>query len=113
MNKVVFIAGILTVSVVGGIFFCAGMFMSSYMDSKPSTQEALISNKAEEKSDKDDTKQKEGESFFGKIANLMPGNEAKNAEVAAEAEDNKQQSAYINLDSLLNEIVATHDTADQ
>ena len=93
MNKVVFTAGVLTVVVVGGIFFCAGLFTGANVDK--GTKIVDIKDKHE---------------IIDKIYDKIPGKPPVK-KVAANDEEN--QNKPINIDNLLNEIVASHNTADE
>lgn len=92
MNKVVFTAGVLTVVVVGGLFFCAGLFTGANVD------------KAAEIVDV-----KGNQDIINKIYDKIPGKPPVKDAKDEEAPQNKP----INIDNLLNEIVASHNTADE
>lgn len=128
MNKVVFIAGILTVCVVGGVFFCAGLFMSSYVVSKPGDNKVEPASKTRGEDvlstlqeTTEDVKQK-GSVILDKIADLIPGKSTariintsndSRPNVTEKDEEITRSTTNINIDNLLNEIVSGHDTSDQ
>lgn len=106
MNKVVFIAGVLAVCVVGGLFFCAGLFTGANVSSDKKNNTVLIDAKNEKTS------------VIDKIYNMLPGKKAskkQNHDVGEnrEEEPSDNSGSNISIDNLLNEIVSSHETNDQ
>lgn len=105
MNKVVFTAGVLTVCVVGGLFFCAGLFTGTSVVEKENTAKIIDA--------------KDNKSLMSKIQGMIPGKKEQNtlktkAEKATqEVQKESKERSVINIDNLLNEIAASHDTNDE
>lgn len=106
MNKVVFIAGVLAVCVVGGLFFCAGLFTGANVSSNKKNNAVLIDAKGEKTS------------IMDKIYNMLPGEKTPkkqnhDAEENHEEEPSNNSGSNISIDNLLNEIASSHETNDQ
>ena len=105
MNKVVFTAGVLTVCVVGGLFFCAGLFTGTSVAEKEKTTKIIDA--------------KDNKSLMSKIQGMLPGKKVKETlktkaeKTTKEVLKKSKEQSVINIDNLLNEIVASHDTNDE
>lgn len=105
MNKVVFTAGVLTVCVVGGLFFCAGLFTGTSVAEKEKASKIIDA--------------KENKSLMSKIQGILPGKneqdtlKTKAEKVTQEVQKESKERSVINIDNLLNEIAASHDTNDE
>lgn len=111
MNKVVFTAGVLAVCVIGGLFFCAGLFFGTNV-SVVTEEGVKATKKIESGTDVKD-------SFINKLQDFVPSSKTKESTIEQHVntenivtDNNKKDKSAINLDSLLNEIVASHDTTD-
>lgn len=122
MNKVVLTVGSITVIVVGGLFFCAGMFTGADLNDKNNitVKEIIPQDMA--------TKLK------NKVTGLLNRNSNTEIKVLDTSDNQKlideddlallqspsksgilleRPSQHITVDSLLNEVISSHDTTDQ
>ena len=117
MNKVIFVIGSITAVVVGGLFFCAGLFARAKINptSSEQSQSVQIVEKLKEKIDNIFEKKDENKIEIFDTDNdpkMVDEDDLTPLQNTSSGVLLEKPSVNITVDNLLNEVIATHNTAD-